>query len=212
MYDEGYYRYRESTRDFRSEAELLYAMLMPQPGSRILEVGCGGGAFLAFLEDKGVEATGVDISEEALRLASQIAAASRVVEADAADLPFEDASFDRLVSHHLVEHLPDLQKALGEWNRVLEPDGILALCTPNGRYPSPDMFFDLSHLHLYMPEELKQEVEKAGFSVDRSVTIFPHLFRDRISVALGVPLYGIFSKLPYYRDRGRSLLLSAHKS
>ncbi len=209
MYDEGYYRYRESTRDFDIEAGLLYGMLRPAPGSRILEVGCGGGAFLSFLEGKGHTAVGVDILGEAVRLAAQAAPGSRVLEADAAELPFEDGAFDRLVSHHLVEHLEDLEGALREWRRVLVPGAVMAICTPNRLYPSPRIFDDPSHVHIYDRIELEGAVDEAGFHVEGSLTVFPHLWRDRISVEVGVPLYRAFSRLPYYRDRGRSLLLSA---
>lgn len=209
MYDEGYYRYRESTRDFDIEAGLLYKMLSPAPGSRILEVGCGGGAFLSFLEDRGYTAVGVDILEEAVRLASQAAPNSRVLRADAGSLPFEDGSFDRLVSHHLVEHLEDLAGALREWCRVLAPGAVMAICTPNRLYPSPRIFDDPSHVHIYDRMELAGAVGEDGFHIESSMTVFPHLWRDRISVEVGVPLYRIFSRLPYYRDRGRSLLLSA---
>jgi SAM-dependent methyltransferase len=211
LYDEGYYRYRESTRDFLIEARLLYAMLALRPASRILEVGCGGGALLSFLEAKGHPAVGVDILEEAVRLASRAAPSSRVIKCDAGDLPFADASFDRLVSHHLVEHLADLPGTLEEWRRVLRPGAVLAMCTPNRLYPSPRIFDDPGHVHVYDRRELVGVVEKAGFRVEGSLTVFPHLWRDRISVAVGVPLYRVFSHLPYYRERGRSLLLSARR-
>jgi SAM-dependent methyltransferase len=211
LYDEEYYRYRESTRDFNIEAGLLYHMLDPRPDSRILEAGCGGGALLAFLEERGHAATGVDISQEAVGLASAAAAGCRVLQEDAARLSFPDHSFDRLLSHHLVEHLPDLQEALEEWRRVLVPGGIMALCTPNRLYPSPHIFDDPGHVHIYDGPELRAGVEEGGFEVDRCITIFPHLLRDRISVAIGVPLYRVFAHLPYYSGRGRSLLLSARR-
>lgn len=209
MYDEGYYLYRESTRDFRIEAGLLFRLLSPRPGHRVLEVGCGGGALLAFLESRGFSAVGVDISDEAVRLAARAAPRSRVVRADASELPFEDASFERLVSHHLVEHLPDLPAALVEWKRVLAPGGRMAICTPNRLYPSPRIFDDPSHLRVYDRRELEEAVAGAGFEVKESFTIFPHLGKDRISVYLGVPLYRLFVSLPYFRERGRSIMLSA---
>ncbi len=212
MYDEGYYRYRESTRDFRIEAEILYKMLKLEPGLRILEVGCGGGAFLAYLEKKGYRAVGVDILEKSVELASQRAKSCEVICGDALKLPFESASFDRLVSHHLVEHLEDLSVALEEWKRVLKPGGVIAICTPNRLYPSPRIFEDPSHVHIYDRSELESVVEGAGLSVEDSLTIFPHLWRDRISVNIGVPLYRFFASMPYFRDRGRSLLLSARKN
>jgi SAM-dependent methyltransferase len=212
LYDEDYYRYRESTRDFTIEAGLLYAMLRPRPDSRILEVGCGGGALLSFLEGKGHAAVGVDISEEAVRLASQLAPASRVLAADAGRLPFEDGSFDRLISHHLVEHLDDLPAALQDWRRVLAPQAIVAVCTPNRLYPSPRIFDDPSHVHIYDRSELVDVMERAGFRVENSMTVFPHLWRDRISVAVGVPMHAVFSRLPHFRERGRSILLSARRT
>lgn len=209
MYDEEYYRYRESTRDFRVEAKLLYQLLRPEPGSRILEVGCGGGAFLSFLEARGHRAVGVDVLEEAVRLATRAAPRSTVLRADASRLPFPDAHFDRLVSHHLVEHLEDIGGALREWRRVLQPGGVLVVCTPNRLYPSPRIFEDPGHVHLYDRRELEGAVSECGFLVTESFTVFPHLLRDRVSVAVGVPLYRLFYRLPGFRDRGRSLFLSA---
>ncbi|MDI6873805.1 MAG: class I SAM-dependent methyltransferase [Actinomycetota bacterium] len=211
MYDEEYYRYRESTRDFRVEAELLYELLRPEPDSGILEVGCGGGAFLAFLEGKGHCAVGVDLLEEAVRLAERAAPRSTILCADALRLPFPDAHFDRLVSHHLVEHLEDLRGALLEWKRVLRPGGIMVVCTPNRVYPSPRIFEDPGHVRLYDRAELEEAVRGCGFRVTASFTVFPHLLRDRVSVAVGVPLYRLFRRLPWFRERGRSLFLSAVK-
>jgi SAM-dependent methyltransferase len=211
LYDEAYYRSRESTRDFQIEASLLYEMLGASPDSRILEVGCGGGAFLAFLEDRGHQAVGVDMLPEAMEAARQLARTSEVKLGDACSLPFPDASFDCLVSQHLIEHLDDLGQALAEWRRVLKPGGSLAICTPNSRYPCPSLFYDSSHVHIYDPEELRGAVTTAGFEAVNSRTIFPHLWKGKISVMLGVPLYRLFEPLPMFRERGRTLLLSARK-
>lgn len=211
MYDEQYYRARENTRDFRIEARLLFDMLDVQPGSRILEVGCGGGAFLAFLESMGHSAVGIDILDEAVAAARKSVLSSRVLQADAGRLPFEDSSFDRLVTHHLVEHLEDLQSALADWRRVLAQGGIMAFCTPNRIYENPHIFDDPEHVHIYGRRELAQAVERAGFRVERCFTVFPGLGSDRLSIRAGVPLYRLFNRLPYFRDRGRSILLSARK-
>lgn len=211
MYDAQYYRHREATRDFRVEAGFLYALLRPEAYSRILEVGCGGGAFLAFLEAKGHTAVGVDLLPEAVRVARETVVRSEVVQADASHLPFDDASFDRLVSHHLVEHLDDLPRALAEWRRLLAPGGVIAVCTPNRLYESPRIFDDPTHVKIYDREELSRAVEGAGFTVEKCVTIFPGLGRDRLSVKVGVPLYRLFYRLPHFRDRGRSILLGAGK-
>ena len=212
MYNKVYYRFRESTWDFKIEARLLFKMLRLEPGCRILEVGCGGGALLSYFERKGYVATGVDILEEAVALSSQITTRCEVVEGEAGELPFEDGSFDRLVSQHLVEHLEDLPAVLGEWKRVLAEGGVIAICTPNRLYPSPVLFEDPSHVHIYEPQELAQVVSETGFVVERCMTVFPHLYKGMISIAVGVPLYRAFAYLPAFRDRGRSLLLAARKA
>lgn len=212
MYDEGYYRSRESTRDFLIEAALLYEMLRPPSDSRILEVGCGGGGFLAYLESKGHRPFGVDLLQEAVEAARSLAANSEILQADAYSLPFEDESFDCLVSQHLIEHLEDLPRALAEWRRVLRPGGNLAICTPNSRYPCPSLFYDPSHVHIYALEELKRAVCSAGFAIREGRTVFPHLWKGKISVKAGVPLYWLFEPLPLFRERGRTLLLAASKT
>ena len=212
MYSEGYYRGRESSRSFVTEGKLLYEMLHPIPNSRILEVGCGGGAFLAFLESKGHVTTGVDVLEEAINAARKVATRSDILFADAGDLPFPDSSFDCLISQHLVEHLEDLTGVLAEWRRVLDDGGVMAMCTPNSRYPRPSFFHDPNHVHIYDSEELREVVSRAGFRVENCRTVFPHLLKGGISARVGVPLYRVFETLPPFRDRGRSLLLSAYKT
>lgn len=211
MYDERYYRRREATRDFLIEAKLLYGLLRPEPHSRILEVGCGGGALLSFLEAKGHEVTGVDVLEDAVKVSRGMVTRGEVLQADAGSLPFPDASFDRLVTQHLVEHLEDIARTLKEWRRVLIPGGVMAICTPNRLYPCPSLFDDPSHVHIYDPDELREVVGEAGFKVENCLTVFPHLWKGKISVLLGVPLYRQFLRLPSFRMAGRSLLLSAVK-
>lgn len=211
LYDERYYRRREATRDFLIEAELLYRLLRPTPGSRILEVGCGGGALLSYLEAKGHRVTGVDVLEDAVRASRSMVTRGEVLQAEAGSLPFPDASFDRLLAQHLVEHLEDITTTLVEWKRVLAPGGVMALCTPNRRYPCPSLFYDPGHVHIYDPDELREVVESAGFRVEECLTVFPHLWKGKISVLFGVPLYRRFMNLPSFRMSGRSLLLSAAK-
>jgi len=87
----------------------------------------------------------------------------------------------------------------------------MAICTPNRLYPCPSLFYDPGHVRIYDPAELSELVGKAGFSVERCFTVFPHLWKGKISVLLGVPLYRPLSRLAAFRDKGRSLLLSAVK-
>ncbi|MDH4118072.1 MAG: methyltransferase domain-containing protein [Acidimicrobiia bacterium] len=93
--------------------------LDPRPGERILEVGCGRGHLTKLLEGIGVDVIGIDANPEA----SELAGSERVKHMYAESLTFDDDSFDKIVSVHAIEHIPQLEQALGEMARVLKPGG-----------------------------------------------------------------------------------------
>lgn len=94
------------------------------PGTRVLDVGCGSGEFLAELAAAGARAIGVDSAPAMVAIAARHGDAR---EADAAALPFEDDSFD-VVTAVTVLHLTDeLDHAVLECARVLRPGGLLGI-------------------------------------------------------------------------------------
>jgi ubiquinone/menaquinone biosynthesis C-methylase UbiE len=96
---------------------------------RSLEIGAGTGYFtLNMLQDGTVrEATATDISPgmlDALQAnAARIGVRVRTVACDAERLPFPDASFDLVLGHAVLHHLPHLDRAFAEFKRVLKPGG-----------------------------------------------------------------------------------------
>ena len=100
-----------------------------EPGTRVLEVGCGVGAVLAVLgqEYPGVELFGVDIEQKQLDFArghlERAGVEATLRQADALALPFESGTFDHVWMMWLLEHVPDPPAALREARRVLVPDG-----------------------------------------------------------------------------------------
>jgi ubiquinone/menaquinone biosynthesis C-methylase UbiE len=103
----------------------------PGPYPRALEIGAGTGYFSLNLLQDGVigAATCTDISPgmlEALEAnASALGLEVETAACDAAELPFEDESFDLVLGHAVLHHLPDLGRAFAELHRVLAPGGTL---------------------------------------------------------------------------------------
>jgi len=96
-------------------------------GLKVLEIGCGLGTDGAQFAKAGADYTGIDLTEAAIGLArtrfeiSGLPGEFRV--ADAENLDFADASFDRVYSHGVLHHTPDTARAIGEIYRVLKPGG-----------------------------------------------------------------------------------------
>ncbi len=95
--------------------------------ARILDVGTGTGFLALLLAELGHEVVGIDLSKGMIEVAKQKARKLGVnVEfelGDAENLPFSDNSFDAVICRHLLWTLPNPQKAIEEWSRVVKPEG-----------------------------------------------------------------------------------------
>jgi SAM-dependent methyltransferase len=99
---------------------------------RSLEIGAGTGYFSLNLLQEGIveHATCTDISPGMVATlaanADRLGVPVRTARADAESLPFPDASFDLVLGHAVLHHLPNLRRAFGEFHRVLRPGGWIA--------------------------------------------------------------------------------------
>jgi SAM-dependent methyltransferase len=102
--------------------------LVPPAGSATLEIGCGEGRVARDLAARGHRVTGVDAAPTLLEAAAQAHPEGRYLLADAAQLPFEDASFDLVVAYNSLMDVQDMPGAVREAARVLRPPGHLCVC------------------------------------------------------------------------------------
>jgi SAM-dependent methyltransferase len=102
------------------------------PGSRVLDLATGPGYVAAGAHERGAAVIGVDFAPAMIGLARRLHPAIDFRQADAEALPFDDRSFDAVVSNFVVPHLGRPELVVGELVRVLDDGGRLALTTWDG--------------------------------------------------------------------------------
>src|SRR6266536_5769697 len=106
-------------------------LLAARPGTRLLDVSCGSGFLLDAARARGVEAFGVDLSEEAVRLAYQVAPGAPVAVGAGEQLSFRDGTFDYVTCLGSLEHFLDMGQGLREMVRVAKPAARFCIMVPN---------------------------------------------------------------------------------
>jgi SAM-dependent methyltransferase len=190
---------------FYRQFALVGDALRLQSEQRLLDLGCGAGLFLAWLERRRkLQLHGLDLSIASVRVARDRTSGVALVVGDAQELPYADGSFDRVVCNGAIHHLPDVHAALRELHRVVVPGGRIVLYEPTAtkfanrvraialredRYESPA---DLEHKHELDPELLPGLLAEVGFQVS---SVSRHDW-------LAYPLSGMYVDLPLGRTPG----------
>jgi SAM-dependent methyltransferase len=94
---------------------------------KVLDVGCGEGRFCRMLAGRGISATGIDPTRSLLATARRRDPGGEYIEAEAEALPFENETFDLVVSYLSLIDIPDVAPAIAEMVRVLRPGGRLLI-------------------------------------------------------------------------------------
>lgn len=165
-------RYARINRWDPSHLDKVDRLLDVEPGDRVLEVGCGRGHLTRRLAERGIDAIGIDANPNA----AELAGTDRVLPMRAESLEFEDASFDFVISIHALEHIPELERALGEMGRVTrtggtalhiypaEPiKGLFAIPTSIILHGTPFRATDV-HCHRLWPAKLRRLMSPLGLT------------------------------------------------
>jgi len=109
-------------------------------GKKVLDIGCGEGGLVVALNLLGINACGIDLNEENIKI-SQIRAKKNGLspaifkKANSCTLPFDNNSFELVTLISVLEHVEDIDKTLSEVSRVLKKGGYLFAIVPNKYYP-----------------------------------------------------------------------------
>ena len=164
---QGVYNLGHFDRHYRP----MLALIRKNVGSpgRMLEIGTGAGFFLKTAERAGWEATGLEISDEAVSFARQELGLN-VTKMHAEQLDYPDLAFDAVVMFEVIEHVFQPRHVLEKVHRVLRPGGVLMISTPNfdalSRIALGKNWAVLSpgeHLYYFTEKTLKALLEVAGF-------------------------------------------------
>jgi SAM-dependent methyltransferase len=93
-----------------------------EPGQRVLDVGCGAGAFLRLVAERGAEPAGIDASAALVDFARERLPAADIRVGEMEDLPWEDDTFELVTGFNSFFFADDMAAALREARRVAKPD------------------------------------------------------------------------------------------
>ena len=150
----------------------------------ILDAGCGTGWFSKWACDRKAKVTSMDLGENLLKKTAQ-KCSSKIIIGSVLKMPFEDNTFDIIISSEVIEHVTEPYLALKEMYRVLKPEGTLIITTPNKFWHFSVSLANLFKLRPYQGlenwlgwREIKREIKKTGFTIKemKGIHLFPFIF------------------------------------
>jgi ubiquinone/menaquinone biosynthesis C-methylase UbiE len=203
-------------RRLREAAEL-------DASSRVLDIGCGTGAYTGPLS-AGCNArfVALDVAPALLRVARERTGSNvEVTAADAGELPFADESFDAVVGNAVLHHLP-LDRSLPELLRILKPGGRFCFAEPNLLNPQVFLERKIPLLRKWL-ENSPDEIAFARWSLATSLKaeglidvecvpfdfLYPLTPKPLIGAVAG--LGSLLERIPLIREIAGSILIRARK-
>jgi len=198
-------KYKEMKKDWKDSQEIFVGEIKKiiKPDSKILDIGCGHAEFLREILKKTPQTYGIDPDQKALDKNNTI---KNKYCCTAEKMPFEDNTFDIIISAWVLEHLENPEKVFKEIHRVLKPGAKVIFLTPNAWNYNiwiirmiPERFHDFFTRKLYnrqendtypkqykinSPKKVRQILTKTGFKETRII-----LNGDPSYISFNTPLY-----------------------
>ncbi len=169
---------------------------IPDPHSRVLEIGCASGQLLGVLREKGFSnLLGCDPSPGCVKAAHDIYAIPAVV-GTVTTVPVPEAPYDFLILVGVMEHIRDLDLAVGHLHALLRPGGRIYLEVPDascyvGRLDAPFQEFSVEHINFFSARSLTNLMLAHGFRALKT----GQAIRPQNEVTCPA-CYGVYEKTP----------------
>lgn len=182
FYERPAYNYHNADHGKADHGGRLELLSRIGAGSRFLDVGCGGGSFMASAQEAGYAVTGIEPSSQGRNAARQ---AGLDVHTNAASLIQQQRRFDVITVWHVIEHVPDVSAILREIKALLDENGVVVVAVPNALSarailfrmfprlcPQDDDAYRAFPIHLYAfsRRALAKLIQSCGLAVVSSTT------------------------------------------
>ena len=199
-----------------------HARYLPACGSKVLDIGTAGGAFLDAAKQYGYDAYGMEPSAD---LAARGKARGLKIEQGTIEShTFAPGSFDMVCLWDVIEHLPDPKSALGEIRKLLKPGGVLLINFPDigtwqAKFAGRRFWWFISvHLHHFTEKSIRDICARTGFEAfhfQKYWQILEFGYLERMAVHYKIPLAAVITRLtpgfiqriqiPYYASQTTAL-------
>jgi 2-polyprenyl-3-methyl-5-hydroxy-6-metoxy-1,4-benzoquinol methylase len=197
------------TRAWRNQVDKVHFIERFIQGGRLLDVGCGDGRFLWALHSKRWDRTGVEPVGPVVELVRARFPEIRFVLGDVFSPELQEETFDVITLWHVIEHFQDPFGAIQRLSRMLRPNGLLVVSTPNFAGWQARLFrehwyaFDSPrHLFHFSPIALTAVLQNAGLQIHGSY-FFSRVenFHQLKHTVLHWSKTRLHSRVPYYATK-----------
>lgn len=163
----GKYAYTHSYEHDEAVAKIRLDKYQLTPGTKLLDVGCGLGAFIGAAVERGIDAWGQDVADIGIEK-------DRIYRGELADVAFPTDSFDVVTVHDVLEHLIDPIATLREIRRLLKRPGKLIVDFPRFHEPcGAHHWKETEHLWMLTEVQLRSAIVAAGFRITHAYHPIP---------------------------------------
>ncbi len=171
-YNDIVQEYTEEFFDDKSDEKYIDQFLQSLEGKNVLDAGCGNGRDCKYINQKGFNVKGIDLSKEMLVIAKKMVPKVDFEVMDITNITYSDNSYDGIISNCSFFHIPveELPKTLNSFSKILKPNGKLLLILQEGlgeaMIEEPFRKGVYIYINYFSVKQISELLLKHGFEID----------------------------------------------